>query len=49
MLFSIYVSLLSLPCYDGGIIDAVYLMNKAVKSIHLIPTGFAFVCAIAEN
>ncbi|KAM3379612.1 hypothetical protein P3S68_012026 [Capsicum galapagoense] len=42
MLFSIYVSLLSLLCYDSGLFDAVYLMNKAVKPIHLITTGFAF-------
>lgn len=49
MLFSIYVSLLSLPCYDSGFVDALYLMNKAVKPIHLITTGFAYVCAAAEN
>lgn len=49
MLFSIYVSLLSLLCYDSGLFDVVYLMNKAVKPIHLITTGFAFVSAAAEN
>lgn len=49
MLFSIYVSLLSLPCYDSGFVDAVYLMNKAVKPIHLISTGFVLVRTAAEN